>query len=234
MSDYTSGATVPPPDQGSALPPDWHLICCDEDHGSSSRTPYQQADSDRRPKMKSVEVGTSMGSFAWMSCCEDEACVSPPAHETLRHRQQSYNAFTGQQSLQFSNHRSARETTCDYNERISQMCCTSDPELGENASEFPGTTGNAYENLTDSKRLNGMRSASRSTSRPRIGECPPDTICCEASHTAPNHTSFPRNALRFADSVSMDCSEEGCCDLDEFVCQDHDMVGACVRLSLPV
>ncbi|GHJ86605.1 hypothetical protein NliqN6_3007 [Naganishia liquefaciens] len=25
----------------------------------------------------------------------------------------------------------------------------------------------------------------------------------------------------------MDCSEQGCCDLDEFVCQDHDMVGAC-------
>lgn len=207
MIDYTSGATVPPPSQGSALPPDWHLICCEEDHGSSSRTPYQQVNNSQRgPMSKTAEEGPSTASFAWMSCCEDEACVSPPADETMRNRQHGYQAFSGQPP-----------TPCDYNEQISQMCCSSNPDNGEshNSSTKP------FKNHAGPKRLNGMRSASRSTSRPRLGECPPDTICCDSTHLSSNNQHF-------ANGTSMDCTEEGCCDLDEFVCQDHDMVGACV------
>jgi hypothetical protein len=235
MSPHTSRAILPSPLQGSALPPDWHLICCDEDHGSSSRTPYQQAnDSHQRPKLKSTEVGSSMGSFAWMSCCEDEACVSPPVDEKVRHQQLGYNAFTGQQSQQYSHHRSARETPCDYNERISQQCCTAEADSGGHGLGFSDKAGNVSGSHVDPKRSNAMRSATRSTSRSRLGECPPDTICCESTHPAPITTPFPRPEQYLADNVSMDCSEEGCCDLDEFVCQDHDMVGACVSCGVRV
>ena len=212
MTDYTSGATVPPRSQDSALPPDWHLICCEEDHGSSSRTPYQQVNNSQRDlTSKTAEGRPSVASFAWMSCCEDEACVSPPADGTMRIRQHGNPAFSGQPPK-----------PCNYNDQVSQMYCSSDPNNGESL-----TSAKPFGNYAGPKRLNGIRSASRSTSRPRLGECPPDTICCDSAH-------LPSNSQHSANGTSMDCAEEGCCDIDEFVCQDHDMVGACVSQTATV
>lgn len=201
MSDYNPAASAPPL-QGPALPPDWHLICCDEDHGSPSRMAYApENDSRQQQRASSSTRGQPAGNFAWMSCCEDEACVSPPVDDN-RHRQQSYNFTTGRQA---STHATRRdETSCGYDATATD-CCGPITSPGANAK--------------------GLAHCAEA-------ECPPDTICCESIHPgmqiAPMGHPGPHGGTGTA---PMDCTEEGCCDLDEFVCQDHDMVGACVSFS---
>lgn len=200
MPDYSPAASVPPP-QGPALPPDWHLICCDEDHGSPSRIDHAPNNGDRQQQRSdSTMAGQSAGNFVWMSCCEDEACVSPPVDDN---RQQSYNFATGGQTS--TNSTGRNRASCSYTDTNAQDCC------GPTASSGANTKGLTY------------------CAQP---ECPAETICCESIHSGVGIAPIGRHGP--AGSAPMDCTDEGCCDLDEFVCQDHDMVGACVSLLFSV
>ncbi|KAJ9110794.1 hypothetical protein QFC20_002835 [Naganishia adeliensis] len=122
MFDYNPAASVPPPLQGPALPPDWHLICCDEDHGSPSRMANaSNDDSYQQRRSRSALAGQAAGNFAWMSCCEDEACVSPPVEDDRQHRPHGYNFITGQPSQPHTARRDG--TPCGYTDDNAPDCC---------------------------------------------------------------------------------------------------------------
>lgn len=234
MSDCNSRSSVPPPLQGPALPPDWHLICCDEDHGSPSRMASTQND-DRyqQQRSRSAAAGQAAGNFAWMSCCEDEACVSPSVDEDRRRRQQSYNFVTGQQSQHDATRRDG--LPCDYTDEVTESCCfpTTDPAVNAKGVAHCPETECDYQAGT--RNIDRHGHATRKAVEVGIGDCPPDTICCESVHPVVHDAPICRDGQRTGmGSTPMDCTEEGCCDLDEFVCQDHDMVGACVSCSLSI
>lgn len=227
MSDYNPAASVPPPLQGPALPPDWHLICCDEDHGSPSRMADAPNNDDgyQQQRSRSAIAGQVAGNFAWMSCCEDEACVSPPVDHDRQHRQHGYNFTTGQPTQPHATRRDG--SPCAYDDNAPNCCDPTPDSVNVKGLAYCAEPECDYQ--AGARKPDALGHPTRKAPETGIGDCPPDTICCESIHPVPHITPIGRNAQHVGmDGAPMDCTEEGCCDLDEFVCQDHDMVGACV------
>lgn len=63
----------------SSWTPDWHLICCDQDHGGPSRQPmaaYEAAHASSEEQ----KAATTAAQQAWLAyCCTDESCQVPEA-----------------------------------------------------------------------------------------------------------------------------------------------------------
>lgn len=232
MSNYNPAASVPPPLQGPALPPDWHLICCDEDHGSPSRMANAPNDDGyQQRRSRSALAGQAAGNFAWMSCCEDEACVSPPVEDDRQHRPHRYNFIIGQPSQPHIARRDG--TPCGYANDNAPDCCVPTTD-SVNVKELAHCPEPECDYQAGTRQTDGLGHPTRKGAEKGIGDCPPDTICCESIHPVPHVTPIGRDAQHAGTGgAPMDCTDEGCCDLDEFVCQDHDMVGACVSFSPP-
>ncbi|KAJ9097291.1 hypothetical protein QFC21_004960 [Naganishia friedmannii] len=223
-----------PPHPGPLLPPDWHLICCDEDHGSSSKSPLNTNDgifeqhgaSTTRPTL------TKPASYAWTSCCEDETCVSPSVDEHAQQGQRSYS-FSAVKRPHLASVRSQDkgELVCGFRDQVALSCCEPLTESVENSKDGSRRSYDYRPYPTAPRSMSGFGATMSETQAIRSGDndCPPGTVCCDSVHVVPTGVSA---ADRFdypdtAEGSTMECSEEGCCDLDEFLCQDHHVVGAC-------
>lgn len=230
-----------PPHPGPPLPPDWHLICCDEDHGSSSKSalnannsiPHQLGKSTVRPTLAKA------GSYAWTSCCEDETCVSPSVDDHRQQGSQTYR-FNALQRPQLASVRSQDkgELACGFRDQVALSCCVPSTDPAENSKDEPHRPFDYRAYQTTSRSASGigaLMSEMNAASGPGNGDCPPGTVCCDSLHVAP--TGVSANGFEYPDTAegsAMECSEEGCCDLDEFLCQDHHVVGACVSVCFPL